>query len=534
MAPRKRKTAKKDVKSMFINLNAVLDQVRKDKGIPKEILVEAIESAMVSAARKKYGHETELEAQYNEEIGEVELFQFHNVVEEVEDSSTQITVKDAKKLDPEAEAGDELGEKIDSHQFGRIAAQTAKQVIIQKLREAESDIIYSEYKDRVGEMINGIVRRFEKGNMLVDLGRTEALLPISEQVPTENYKTGERIQAYFLEIRKSMRGPQIILSRRSPQLIRALFAMEVPEISEGIVEIKNVAREVGSRAKVAVYSKDSDVDPVGACVGMKGSRVQGVVQELRGEKIDIVTWDDDPAKFVCNAIAPAEVAKVIIHEKDHSMEIIVPDDQLSLAIGRKGQNVRLAAQLTGWNIDIFNETKHEEMTKRAKMALVKDLDIEESMASIFYNHTFRRTKDIASVPLEEFLTLPGLNQEHLKQKHEVAKKVMEMPEEERPSTIYFKEEAKRAEEKRLKEEEAKKAREAKEAEEKAKIEATSEIEEMAAAGFPEAASNNSTSEESPPASNSSPEDSDLEATAPISSQEEESKDNLEIEEKSSE
>ncbi len=454
MPPRKRKTAKKEVKSMFINLNAVLDQVRKDKGIPKEILVEAIESAMVSAARKRYGHEAELEAQYNEELGEVELFQFHNVVEEVDDDSTEISLVDARKLDPDAQIGDELGEKIDSHQFGRIAAQTAKQVIIQRIREAESDIIYEEYKDRVKELINGIVRRIEKGNIIVDLGRTEALLPVSEQVPSETYKVGERIQAYFLEIRKSMRGPQIILSRRSSELIRALFAMEVPEISEGIVEIKNVAREIGNRAKVAVYSKDSDVDPVGACVGMKGSRVQSVVQELRGEKIDIVTWDDDPARFVCNAIAPAEVSKVIIHEKDHSMEIIVPDDQLSLAIGRRGQNVRLAAQLTGWNIDIFNETKHEEMTRRAKMALVKDLEIEESMSTIFYNHGFRRIQDVAATALEDFLTLPGINQTLLRNMHERAQIVSQMPEAQRPSTLYFREEEARLEEERKVKEEA--------------------------------------------------------------------------------
>ncbi len=457
MPPRKRKTSKENVKSMFINLNAVLDQVKKDKGIPKEILVEAIESAMVSAARKKYGHNSELEAQYNEEMGEVELFQFHNVVEKVAEPEKEISLADARKLDSEAQLGDELGEKIDSHQFGRIAAQTAKQVIIQKLREAETDIIYSEYKDRVGELINGIVRRFEKGNIIVDLGRTEALLPVSEQVPSENYKTGERIQAYFMEIRKSSRGPQIILSRRSPELIRSLFAMEVPEISEGIVEIKNVAREIGSRAKVAVYSKDSDVDPVGACVGMKGSRVQGVVQELRGEKIDIVTWDEDPARFVCNAIAPAEVSKVIIHEKDHSMEIIVPDDQLSLAIGKRGQNVRLAAQLTGWNIDIFNETKHEEMTKRMKHGLVADLNVEESMASILFSHAFRTTKDVAETPLEAFLTLPGINADRLKGIHQKATDIMGLPEGERPSVIYFKAEAIRMEAERKKQEEEKKA-----------------------------------------------------------------------------
>jgi N utilization substance protein A len=466
MAPRKRKTAKENVKSMFINLNAVLDQVKRDKGIPKEVLVEAIESAMVSAARKKYGYDAELEAQYNEEMGEVELFQFRNVVEEVEEPSKEILIKDAKKLDPEAQVGDELGEKIDSHQFGRIAAQTAKQVIIQKLREAESDLIYNEYKDRVGELITGIARRFEKGTMVVDLGRTEAIIPVQEQVPTENYKTGERIQAYFLELRKGLKGPQLILSRRTPQLIRTLFSMEVPEINEGIVEIKNVSREVGNRAKVAVYSKDSDVDPVGACVGMKGSRVQAVVQELRGEKIDIVTWDDDPAKFVCNAIAPAEVVKVIIHEKDHSMEIIVPDDQLSLAIGRRGQNVRLAAQLTGWNIDIYNETRHDEMTKRAKNALVLDLGIEESLSSIFYSHAFRTTKDIAETVLEEFLTLPGINSDRLKEIHQRAKEVMDLPVVERPSEIFAKQEGERlAAEQKKKEKEEKEEAEKRAAEE---------------------------------------------------------------------
>ncbi len=439
MAGRKRKTADKNVKSMFINLNAVIEQVRKDKGISRDIVIEAIESAMVSAARRKYGHESELEAQYNEDVGEVELFQFKNVVDEVEEPELEMTIEEAHRLDPEAQVGDELGQKIDSHQFGRIAAQTAKQVIIQKIREAEGEVIYNEYKDRVGELINGIVRRIEKGNIIVDLGRTEALLPISEQVNSENYRIGDRIQSLFLEIRQSARGPQIILSRKRPELIKALFTMEVPEISEGIVEIKNISREVGQRAKVAVYSRDSDVDPVGACVGMKGSRVQSVVQELRGEKIDIVTWHEDPARFICNAIAPAEVVKVILHEKDHSMEIVVPDDQLSLAIGRKGQNVRLAAQLTNWNIDIFSESRHEDMTQHAKKALVLDLEIEDSLASLFYSHAFRKVRNIAETPLEEFLTLPGINPELLTTIHERAKAVMDMEENARPSTQYFRE-----------------------------------------------------------------------------------------------
>jgi N utilization substance protein A len=424
MPPKKRKTAKEGVKSMFINLNSVLEQVGKDKGIPKETLVETIESAMLSAARKRYGLNTELEAHYNEELGEVELFQFKQVVDFVEEPETQIAVQEAHKLDPEAAVGDSLGEKIDSNQFGRIAAQTAKQVIIQKVRDAERDIVYNEYKDRVGELVTGIVRRIEKGNVIIDLGRTEALMPMKEQVPTENYKNNDRVQALLMDLRRESKGPQVILSRKNPGLIRALFSMEVPEISEGIVEIKAVAREPGSRAKIAVYSKDSDVDPVGACVGMKGSRVQSVVQELRGEKIDIVSYDEDPARFVCNAIAPAEVTRVIIHDKAHSMEIIVPDDQLSLAIGKKGQNVRLAAQLTGWNIDIFSESKIEEIQKKAKSAMVADLGIEESMASILYSHAFRSTREIAESPVEELLELPALNQDLLRSIHAKAVQVV--------------------------------------------------------------------------------------------------------------
>jgi N utilization substance protein A len=427
MPPKKRKTAKEGVKSMFINLNSVIEQVGKDKGIPKEVLIDTIESAMLSAARRKYGPMAELEAHYNEELGEVELFRFRTVAEIVEDPEMQISVTDAGQLDSEAAIGDSLGEKLDSNQFGRIAAQTAKQVIIQKVRDAERDIIYNEYKDRVGELVTGIVRRLEKGNLIVDLGRTEAILPLKEQGPTENFKMNDRITAYLVDLKRESRGPQIILSRRHPGLIRALFAMEVPEVSEGIVEIKAAAREPGSRAKVAVYSKDSDVDPVGACVGMKGSRVQSVVQELRGEKIDIVSYDEDPAKFVCNAIAPAEVSKVILHEKDRSMEIIVPDDQLSLAIGKKGQNVRLAAQLTGWNIDIFSESKMEEIQKKAKKALVDDLGVEESMASVLYSHAYRSTQEIARSPIDEFLELPGLNEELLRNIHARAVEVASKP-----------------------------------------------------------------------------------------------------------
>ncbi len=399
---------------MVFDLNRVIEQIEKEKGIPKESLIEALEQAMMSAARKKLGYEGELEAHFNSEMGEVELFQFKTVSETVTDHHTQITMEEAKKLDPDASLGDSLGTKIDPSILGRIAAQTAKQVIIQKMRDAEKDIVVNEYKDRVGQILSGIVRRFEKGNLIVDLGKTEAIIPYREQVPTEAYKSGDRVQAYFLELNTMGRGAQVILSRRHPGLLRGLFEMEVPEISEKIVEIKSCAREPGVRAKVAVYSRDGDVDPVGACVGMKGSRVQSIVQELRGEKIDIVLWDEDPAKFVCNAIAPAEVGKVIIKEGEHAMEIIVPDDQLSLAIGRKGQNVRLAANLTSWNIDIYSETKYDELAKQAKAKLVEDLKIDESTAMVLYSNAFRSAEEIVHMGLDEFLTIPGMDQEALK------------------------------------------------------------------------------------------------------------------------
>ncbi|MDO8461563.1 MAG: transcription termination factor NusA, partial [Deltaproteobacteria bacterium] len=386
---------------MFQDLTKVMEQVSKDRGIPKQMLIEAVEAAMLTAARKKYGQVREIEAKFNEEIGEVELFQFRKVVETVTNELTEVDPSDAHKLDPEAQIGDSIGEKLDNKFLGRIAAQTAKQVIVQKVRDAERDVVYNEYKDRVGELITGIVRRVEKGNLIVDLGRTEAMVPVKEQVRSEVFKPNDRIQAYFLTIDRSSRGPQLILSRRAQGLVIKLFEMEVPEISEKIVEIKKAAREPGARCKIAVSSKDHDVDPVGACVGMKGSRVQSVVQELRGEKIDIVCWDNDPAKFVCNAIAPAEVSKVIIREKDHSMEVVVPDDQLALAIGKKGQNVRLAGQLVGWNIDVYSDSKLDEMAKRAKKILVKALGVDDGVSTILYSQAFRTPEEIAESSFQE-------------------------------------------------------------------------------------------------------------------------------------
>jgi len=407
--------------ALFQDLNRVLEQVGKDKGIPKEMLIEAIEAAFLTAARKKWGHLGDLEAHFNEEAGEIELFQFKTAVEKVENENLEIALDEARELDPEAEPGDSLGVKMDPSMFGRIAAQTAKQVIIQKVREAERNIVYDEFKDRLGELVTGIVRRFEKGDMIVDLGRTEAIVPKQEQVPSESYRAGERLLGFFLRIDKEGKGPIIVLSRRNIGLLIGLFTMEVPEIAEGIVEIRAAAREPGVRSKIAVASRDSDVDPVGACVGMKGSRVQGVVGEMKGEKIDIVQWDSDPARFVCNSLAPAEVVKVIIREREHAMEVVVPDDQLSLAIGRRGQNVRLAAQVSGWNIDVYSETKIEQVAARARRVLTEILGVDDSTAMMLYSHSFRSFEDIAQAPFEEFSQVPGIGQENLIDLHGKAK-----------------------------------------------------------------------------------------------------------------
>lgn len=410
---------------MFQNLNKVLEQVGKDKGIPKDLLIGAIEEAFLAVARKKWGYLGELESHYNEELGEIELFQFKAVVDKVEDENTQMTMKEARELDPDAQVGDSLGVKMNPEVFGRIAAQTAKQVIIQKVRDAERTIIFEEYNNRVGEIMTGIVRRFERGDVIVDFGRTEAVIPKKEQIPIEHFKAGDRVQGYFLRLDKDSRGVPIILSRKNVGLLTELFKMEVPEISEGIVEIKAAAREPGARSKIAVYSRDSDVDPVGACVGIKGSRVQSVVSELRGEKIDVVLWDEDPARFVCNAIAPAEVIKVIIREREHAMEVVVPDDQLSLAIGKKGQNVRLAAQLTGWNIDVYAESRIEEMAKRAREILRKVLGVDDGTAMMLYSHSFRAFEDIAQCPIDNFLKLPGLKEELLRNVHKLSLEAVE-------------------------------------------------------------------------------------------------------------
>jgi len=382
------------------NLNFIIDQVGKDKGIDRKIIIEALEQAVLTASRKKYGQQGEIEVHYNEEAGEVELFQFKQVVEEVADPSIEISLGEARILDSEVEPGDSLGVKLGTD-FGRIGAQTAKQVILQKVREAERDNVYNEFKDRKGDLVSGTVQRMERGNVYINIARAEAVLLTKEQIPGEVYRQGERLRSYILDVQKNTKGPQIFLSRTHPGFVVKLFEMEVPEISEGIVKLISAAREPGERAKISVFSSDRDVDPVGACVGMKGSRVQSVVQELRGERIDIIPWSQDPAKYVCNALAPAKISKVFIDEEYRHMEVVVADDQLSLAIGKRGQNVRLASKLTGWKIDIKSESKMEKLSAEILESFKGLPHVGDVTSRVLYNEGFRSMKEVAEVDPEE-------------------------------------------------------------------------------------------------------------------------------------
>jgi N utilization substance protein A len=396
---------------MIQDLKRLIEQVSRDKGIEREILIATLEEAMRSAARKKFGHDLDLEVAYNDEFGEIEAFQFKEVVAKVKDPVLEISLAEGRKLDPECEIGDSLGIKLDTDTFGRIAAQSAKQVIIQKMKDAEREMIYEDYKDRRGEIINGIVQRLDKGGITVNLGRAEAVIPYREQVPRETYRRGDRIRALVLEVNREARGPQIILSRTHPEFIIKLFTLEVPEIAEGIVTIMGATREPGSRAKIAVTSKDPDIDPVGACVGMKGSRVQSVVQELRGEKIDIIEYNPDPAKFVCNGLAPAVISKVVIDQANRLMEVIVPDDQLSLAIGKRGQNVRLASKLTEWRIDVKSETKYQKSLKEGYDSLLALPGVGDATADTLYEAGFASAEELAGGLVEELVAIPGISQQ---------------------------------------------------------------------------------------------------------------------------
>lgn len=382
-------------------LSGVISSVSRDKNLDKAVIVDALEQAILHAARRDFGLNADIEAHYNEELDEIELFQFRTVVEDSvyseDEKDVNVGFTEAKKLDPDIELGDSLGLKIDTSRFGRIAAQAAKQIIVQKVRDAERAQIYNEYKDRVGEILSGNVRRFERNDIIIDLGRTEAFIPYREQVPGEKFRVKDRVQAYVVEIKRASRGPQIVMSRANPGFLMSLFEQHVTEIYDGIVSIEAAARDPGSRSKIAVYSKDSSVDPVGACVGMKGARVQAVVQELNGEKIDIVSWDKDPAKLVCNALAPAVVSKVIVDEDRHAMEVIVAEDQLSLAIGKKGQNVRLAAQLTGWRLDIKSEVKLEEQLAGVKAILASIKGLGDMHAGILVHEGIKTPSELAEI-----------------------------------------------------------------------------------------------------------------------------------------
>ena len=400
---------------MAVDLNRVIEQVSKEKGIDKSIVVSAVEEMMHSAARRTFGAERNIESRFKSDLGEVELFEIKTVVDRAAASGSEVELENAHtQYDPDAQVGDEILIKLDTATMGRIAAQAAKQNLIQHIRDAERKQIYNEFKDRKAEIVSGIVQRFERKNMIVNLGRTEAILPEKEQIPHERYRQGDRIRALILEVELSEKGLAIILSRTANLFLMKLFEQEVPEIYEGIVEIRQCAREPGGRAKVAVYSKDTDVDPVGACVGMKGTRVQSVVQELRGEKIDIVPWTDDQAELVCRALAPAKVSKVIIDEEEHAMEVIVPDDQLSLAIGKRGQNVRLAHRLSGWKLDARSDSEAEEEARAARASLNAIPGIGDINAELLYQWGFRSAEQLAGADENNF-EVEGISAERARQ-----------------------------------------------------------------------------------------------------------------------
>ncbi|WP_026621836.1 transcription termination/antitermination protein NusA [Ensifer sp. WSM1721] len=398
-----------------LELLQIADAVAREKVIDREIVLAAMADAIQKAARSRYGSESNIRADINPKTGEIRLQRLLEVVEKAEDYSTQIPIELARDRNPDAKLGDFIADPLPPMDFGRIAAQSAKQVIVQKVREAERDRQYEEFKDRVGEIVNGTVKRVEYGNVIVDLGRGEGIIRRDEMIPRENMRYGDRVRAFVYDVRREQRGPQIFLSRTHPQFMVKLFTMEVPEIYDGIIQIKSVARDPGSRAKIAVVSNDSSIDPVGACVGMRGSRVQAVVGELQGEKIDIIPWSPDPASFIVNALQPAEVTKVVLDEDAERIEVVVPDEQLSLAIGRRGQNVRLASQLTGWDIDILTEQEESERRQKEfneRTQLFMDaLDVDEMVGQVLASEGFAQVEELAYVELDEIASIEGFDEE---------------------------------------------------------------------------------------------------------------------------
>ncbi|WP_457570516.1 transcription termination factor NusA [Desulfovulcanus sp.] len=393
---------------MGLELKKAIDQISKDKGIDRDLLVDTLEEAVRSSVAKKYGDHLDIEVSYNEETGEIDVYQFKIIVEEVNDPDTEISLEEARKHDPNVQLDDELGFKLKVEDLGRIAAQSAKQVIIQRMRDAEQEIIYEEYKDRKGEIISGIIQRRDKEGWIINLGRTEALLPRNEQIPKERYRRGDRIQAYIIDVRKEGRGPQIIVSRSHPDYMVALFHREVPEVADGTVKIMGVARDPGKRAKVAVMTQDMDVDPVGACVGVKGSRIHNIVQELKGERIDIVVWSPDIATYAANALSPARISKIFVDEDEKTLEVIVPDDQLTPAIGKKGQNVKLASKLLGWKIDVYTETRYNQINDHKKVLEQLASAAEVSMQD-FLQAGFESMDQLAQASDDELLQIPEFN-----------------------------------------------------------------------------------------------------------------------------
>jgi len=407
-------------KTMVVSANRlellqIADAVAREKSIPREVVLGSMEDALQKAARSRYGQETEVRAEINPKTGEIRFSRLLLVVDQIENDATQILLTDARKKNPAAQVGDWIAETLPPFDFGRIPAQSAKQVIVQKVREAERDRQYQEFKDRIGEIINGVVKRVEYGNVIVDLGRGEAVVRRDELIPREVFRPGDRVRAYVYDVRREQRGPQIFLSRTHPQFMAKLFMQEVPEIYDGVIEVKSVARDPGSRAKIAVTSRDSSIDPVGACVGMRGSRVQAVVNELQGEKVDIIPWSPDAATFIVNALQPAEVVKVVLDEDSSRIEVVVPDDQLSLAIGRRGQNVRLASQLTGWDIDILTEAEESERRQKEFIErtsnFMKALDVDEVVGQLLASEGFRTVEELAFVDVSELAGIEGFDED---------------------------------------------------------------------------------------------------------------------------
>ncbi len=428
-------TAGTGISANRLELLQIADAVAREKTIDRKIVIEAMEDAIQKAAKSRYGSENDIRCELDPKTGEAKLTRVLAVVEEVENDSTQVTLADAQKRNPDAKIGDLIAETLPPLEFGRVAAQNAKQVIVQKVREAERDRQFAEYKDRVGDISNGTVKRVEYGNVIVDLGRAEGIIRRDEMIPRENVRLGDRVRAFIYDVRREQRGPQIFLTRARSEFMAKLFAQEVPEIYDGVVEIKSVARDPGSRAKIAVISKDSSIDPVGACVGMRGARVQAVVNELQGEKVDIIQWNPDAASFIVNALAPAEVTKVVLDEDSNRIEVVVPEAQLSLAIGRRGQNVRLASQLTGWDIDILteqeeSERRQKEFAERTQL-LMDSLDVDEVIAQLLVTEGFATVEEVAFVELSEIAHIEGFDESTAEQIQNRAREYLEQQEAER-------------------------------------------------------------------------------------------------------